>query len=154
MAKQIYVSVEIITKKGEEKKVKFYMDEGMYKAILTTSEEEQKRFFADEYYDYEAQRRYNRKTVSLDVEDDSGIMHEIEDKSTTPLEQVICEHEKELLNKALSSLKERYRYVITEIYINNRKQVDVAKKLGIDKTTLSKLKKVGLEKLRKFFEEN
>jgi hypothetical protein len=55
-------TVEITTKKGEEKKVIFPLDKDLYKAIMSIEDRTQrKKFFADYYYDYVSESKYERK---------------------------------------------------------------------------------------------
>ena len=54
-----------------------------------------------------------------------------------------------LVRTAVSKLKDRYRYVLREVYLKGRTQESVRRDLGISKGAMSELTKRSLEALRK-----
>lgn len=137
MAREIYVKVEILTKKNEVKVEGFFMDKQMYEAILTLSVEEQRRYFAEEYYDYEANRRYHRRIVSLDREDEDGKLQDIPDNSPTVLENILEELRIQEIKDAVAKLTERQQEFVRLIYHEGKSQIEVAEIYGITESAVS-----------------
>ena len=137
MAKEIYVKVEILTKKNEVKIESFFMDKQMYEAILTLPKEEQRIYFAEEYYEYEANRRYHRRFVSLDKDNDDGLIQDIPDNSPTMLENILDDLRIQEIKDAVSKLTKRQQEIIKMIYEENKSQVEVAKIYGVSEQAIS-----------------
>ena len=137
MAKEIYVKVEILTKKSEVKVESFFMDKQMYEAILTLPKEEQRIYFAEEYYEYEANRRYHRRFVSLDKDNDDGLIQDIPDNSPTMLENILDDLRIQEIKDAVSKLTKRQQEIIKLIYEENKSQVEVAKIYGVSEQAIS-----------------
>lgn len=137
MAKEIYVKVEILTKKNEIKVEGLFMDKQMYEAILTLPIEEQRKYFADEYYEYEANRRYHRRFVSLDTEDDDGKIHDIPDTSPTPTEKLMEDAWKDEIAEAIKQLTPRQQEMVKLIYFEGKSQVEVANIYGVTEQAIS-----------------
>ena len=57
-----------------------------------------------------------------------------------------------LVRTAVSKLKDRYQYVLREVYLKGRTQESVRRDLGISKGAMSELTKRSLEALRKVLE--
>ncbi len=137
MAKEIYVKVEILTKKNEVKIESFFMDKQMYEAILTLPKEEQRIYFAEEYYEYEANRRYHRRFVSLDKDNDDGLIQDIPDNSPTMLENILDDLRIQEIKDAVSKLTNRQQEIIKMIYEENKSQAEVAKIYGVSEQAIS-----------------
>ena len=137
MAKEIYVKVEILTKKNEVKIESFFMDKQMYEAILTLPKEEQRIYFAEEYYEYEANRRYHRRFVSLDKDNDDGLIQDIPDNSPTMLEKILDDLRIQEIKDAVSKLTKRQQEIIKMIYEENKSQVEVDKIYGVSEQAIS-----------------
>lgn len=137
MAKEIYVKVEILTKKNEVKIESFFMDKQMYEAILTLPKEEQRIYFAEEYYEYEANRRYHRRFVSLDKDNDDGLIQDIPDNSPTMLENILDDLRIQEIKDAVSKLTKRQQEIIKMIYEENKSQAEVAKIYGVSEQAIS-----------------
>ena len=113
------------------------MDKQMYDAILTLSVEEQRRYFAEEYYDYEANRRYHRRIVSLDREDEDGKLQDIPDNSPTVLENILEELRIQEIKDAVAKLTERQQEFVRLIYHEGKSQIEVAEIYGITESAVS-----------------
>ena len=120
MAKEIYVKVEILTKKNEVKIESFFMDKQMYEAILTLPKEEQRIYFAEEYYEYEANRRYHRRFVSLDKDNDDGLIQDIPDNSPTMLENILDDLRIQEIKDAVSKLTKRQQEIKFTVFLNKQ----------------------------------
>lgn len=154
MTNQINIEVEILTKKGEIKLEKFFMDKQMYEAILTLPINERRKYFANEYYDYEEQRRYNRKVISIDQN-----AKKIELKGQMlPFEELIAtEDEKQNFNKklhkAIKELPVRQQEFINLIYFEGLSQKDVSRKYMISEQAVSNAMQRIYSSLRKKLEK-
>lgn len=126
------------------------IDEGHYRAISELPDEEEKRkYFADAYYDWEAERRYRRRVFTFRIAEDGRFEKEnISDDGYSPFEIAVMEEEAKAFHDAIRTLKEREQYLIEQIYLRGKKQKEVAKELNIDSTTICKLHKRCLEKLK------
>jgi RNA polymerase sigma factor (sigma-70 family) len=148
---EIIVEVTIASKKdGKLLNEKFSMDEGMYKAILTLPKDEQIRYFTDEYreHKHEEQAR-SHELLAIDAEDKTlELIHDYPDEASDPHEYALAQERNELLTKALLSLRRRPRFAVIQVYLEGRKQRDVACELNIDESTLSKMLSSSLAKLR------
>ncbi len=67
-------------------------------------------------------------------------------------EQVLKRMESEQLHRALSSLSDEERYLIQQIYFNDRTERDLAEELGCSQNAVNKRKQRILDKLRRFLE--
>lgn len=67
MRNQIEVKLDFINKKGQLKHVKFYMNKQTYEMLFdkSISEEVRHQYLVDEYHEYERERYYRRKFISL-----------------------------------------------------------------------------------------
>ena len=85
---------------------------------------------------------------SLDASLDGGF--DIEDPEQDLSENYIKELENEKLREAIKSLEPQQQWLVYQIYFEGRTQKEIAKELGIDKTSLTKRKERILKKLKKF----
>ena len=67
-------------------------------------------------------------------------------------EQVLKRMESEQLHRALSSLSDEERYLIQQIYFNDRTERDLAEELGCSQNAVNKRKQRILDKLRRFLQ--
>lgn len=67
-------------------------------------------------------------------------------------EQVLKRMESEQLHRALSSISDEERYLIQQIYFNDRTERDLAEELGCSQNAVNKRKQHILDKLRRFLE--
>jgi RNA polymerase sigma factor (sigma-70 family) len=149
MASQIIVDVLILNTKKVLKEVSFPIDEGMYKAIISQPEERRPKLFAPYYYEYQRQRKYERKVGSIDQVDElRNFAHEVPDLSLDPHQVSLLKERNDLLAKAIKGLRPRERMAVVEVYLKERKQRDVAEEMKIDETTFSKLLSKALAKLK------
>ena len=92
-----------------------------------------------------------KDTVSMfePIYNDSGdtiyLSDQIEDKRSN----MINIDEKIALKDTINNLKEREKYIIKERYIIGKTQMEIASELGISKVKISKIKKSGLDNIKK-----
>lgn len=147
---EVLVKVEIITKKGSVKTVKFPLDQGMYRAISSLSIDEKRIFFAMQYYDYLPERAFQRKTSSIDEVDEDGEMPFVfQAENADPHYGEVKAGENEECFRLLTGLTELQKKIIDEVVFHGRKQCDVARELGISKYAMSRDLSYALAKLRK-----
>jgi RNA polymerase sporulation-specific sigma factor len=70
---------------------------------------------------------------------------QLDDKKTTT-EKTITSI---LLKDALSTLKEKERYIIESRYFIGKTQLELAEEIGISQAQISRLEKAGLDKIKK-----
>lgn len=155
MSKQVEVKLDFINKKGELKHVKFWMDKQTYEMLLdeSISEEIRHKYLVDEYHEYERERYHNRKFVSFDSEM-AEELDLIEDSTSISSED---RYENEIINNeiknAINILSPRQNEIINKVYFENKKQIEVAKELGVTKEFVSKTLSKALDKLKKILKK-
>ena len=85
---------------------------------------------------------------SLDASLDGGF--DIEDPEQDLFENYIQKIDNEKLREAIKRLEPQQQWLVYQIYFEGRTQKEIAKELGIDKTSLTKRKERILKKLKKF----
>lgn len=108
MSTQIEVTLDFINKNGEEKRVKFYMEKQTYEMLFdeSVSEEIRHQYLIDEYHEYERERYYKRKFVSLDSEM-AQALDLIEDTSISAEEKYEIDLNNKVVQKAIKKLTPR-----------------------------------------------
>lgn len=150
---EIIVEVTVSSAKGGSHITqKFPMDEGLYKAIMSLpNEEERIRYFTDEYRSWkkESNRISKHYGGSLDSQDELlQRAHDIPDDSLDPSEFCLKKERNEFLRKALDNLKPRQRMVIVAIFYEEKSQSQLARELGISEQAMSMYLAYVLAKLK------
>lgn len=70
------------------------------------------------------------------------------------LESVIKKERIKELDVAINTLKPIEKHVIIDIYFNNKKQLEIAKEIGVRQSYISRIKTKAIRKLRTWFEKN
>ena len=147
MYKQIKVVLDFVNERGQNKRVKFYMDKKSYEILQDKSIAPNVRYqyLIDEYHEYERERYYRRRHIILDLSkylvasDDNDNFKEL---NTRQLREVI------------EKLPERQKELIIKIYFEGKTQIKIAKELNISKSTVSITLKRALRNLAIFFKKN
>ncbi len=141
--------VEIFTKSGEVKTVKLPIDEELYKAIKTLEIDSQRYHFALEYYDNIKERKYQRRTSSIDEidDDDCEVFMQI-DPSLNPEEFALENEKNEIIRNAVEKLKPRQKKVIISIYYKEMTQREVADEMNTSQANISQILDRALAKLK------
>jgi RNA polymerase sigma factor (sigma-70 family) len=141
--------VEIFTKSGEVKTVKLPIDEELYKAIKTLEIDSQRYHFALEYYDHIKERKYQRRTSSIDEidDDDCEVFMQI-DPSLNPEEFALENEKNEIIRNAVEKLKPRQKKVIISIYYKEMTQREVANEMNVSEANISQTLDRALAKLK------
>ena len=153
MADKIIVEVTVTSaKNGSLLTKKFPMDKGMYKAIQSLPNKEDRiKFFTMEYRDWKKENNRASKHYggSLDSEDELlERAHDIPDDSLTPAEFCMKKERYELLNEALNNLRPRQTKIIVAIFYEGKSQVDLAEEFGMTEQAMSMYVAQVLAKLR------
>jgi len=141
--------VEIFTKSGEVKTVKLPIDEELYKAIKTLEIDSQRYHFALEYYDNIKERKYQRRTSSIDEidDDDCEVFMQI-DPSLNPEEFALENEKNEIIRNAVEKLKPRQKKVIISIYYKEMTQRELADEMNVSEANISQTLDRALAKLK------
>ena len=141
--------VEIFTKSGEVKTVKLPIDEELYKAIKALEIDSQRYHFALEYYDHIQERKYQRRTSSIDEidDDDCEVFMQI-DPSLNPEEFALENEKNEIIRNAVDKLKPRQKKVIISIYYKEMTQREVADEMNVSEANISQTLDRALAKLK------
>lgn len=145
--------VEIFTKSGEVKAVKLPIDEGLYEAIKTLDIDSQRYHFALEYYDHIQERKYQRRTSSIDEidDDDCDVFMQI-DPSLNPEEFALENEKNEIIRNAVNKLNSKQREVVVCIYFKEMSQRETALEMGVQEAAVSKLLDRAVAKLKEFLD--
>jgi len=141
--------VEIFTKSGEVKTVKLPIDEELYKAIKALEIDSQRYHFALEYYDHIQERKYQRRTSSIDEidDDDCEVFMQI-DPSLNPEEFALENEKNEIIRNAVDKLKPRQKKVIISIYYKEMTQRELADEMNVSEANISQTLDRALAKLK------
>ena len=126
------LSTETTTKKGERKIITVEVDD-MYADWLVTQPQE---IYHDavmfEYRTSCVERKETRYIQSLDASMDNGF--DIADESSESAEDMA---ERLTLEDAIRKLTEQQQWVVKQVFILQRKQVEVARELGITESAMA-----------------
>ena len=142
----------IVTKKdGTTKEVFVDVDDQTAEMLAQVDDKKMVNdYLAEEYRMFMADYKYHRNVQSLDNYMKQGI--EIEDPRQDLLENAIQEIENDKLREAIKQLLPQQQWLIEQIFFERRSQVEIAKELGIDETSLSKRKERIIKKLKKLLQ--
>ena len=139
-----------------KKKVIYKIERNKFELIEVSTPEEEKAIEAlnrDFERTEKANQRYRARFLSLDE------LHETQgfdppDSSLCDGEDEEKEHFYSKLHVAIDTLSERQKQIIIMHYFQDESQVEIAKELHIDKSTVSITLERAHNNLRKFFEKN
>ncbi len=100
--------------------------------------------------DWKHERRGTKYNSSLELLVESGF--QIASEDPTPDERLEKQEEIALLRQALSTLTDEQRWLINEVYYKGRKQVEIAKELGISTPSLYERLSWAIKKIKKFLQ--
>lgn len=130
---KVEVKLSFFNKKQELKQVKFFMDKHTYEILFDKSVDEivRHQYLIDEYHEYEKERYYQRKFVPFDtsIAEAFGLIR---------YKSEIYDENYEMLIDAIKKLSLRQQEILFKVYFENKKQVEVAKELGVSKCFVSK----------------
>lgn len=137
------VEVSTITtrKNGEKIQITVLLEDDLGNWLTTQPDSVIHDFVLFEYKNNSTNRAHDRRVQSLDSSFDGG--HDFVDESADVLSILNRKAETEHLYIAIEKLEPQQRWIVREIYFNGRKQVEIAKELGIEKAAMeSRLRKI------------
>lgn len=151
MSKQAEVKLDFINKKGEEKKVKFYMDKQTYEMLFDESitEEIRHQYLVDEYHEYERERYYKRRFVSFDVEMAESL-DLIEDRTISSEDKYEIDLNNKVIHDAIKKLTPRQQEIVRLLYWEGKSQKELCERYGISKQAINNALVKIYNKLKKF----
>ena len=138
-----------ITKNNKTKTIYAMVDDETAKWLESADAQVRHEYIVSEHELYLSELRETRRHQSLDLSLENG--HDFEDENSSLEELFIKEEMYQELHKAISTLSKEQQWLINEIYFKGRSQTEIAKELGILKTSLNDRLNRALKKLRKFF---
>lgn len=149
MSKFKKVFLTFTNKKGEVKKVNFYIDRYVYHLLndKSVSKEFRQKFLVYEYHEYEKERIRKRKEKFFKNEFIKSIDNIADSKKINNEE-----FKNENLKQALLSLNERERKIVKMIYFEDKKQTEVAEYFKVSKSAISHQLSRIIKKIKKFLD--
>ena len=126
------LSTEIITKKGETKIITVEVDDMYADWLVTQSQEIYHDAVMFEYRTSCVERKETRYIQSLDASMDNGF--DIADESSESAEDMAV---RLTLEDAIQKLTEQQQWVVKQVFMLQRKQVEVARELGITESAMA-----------------
>ena len=126
------LSTEITTKKGERKIITVDVDDIYADWLVTQPQEIYHDAVMFEYRTSCTERKETRYIQSLDASMDNGF--DIADESSESAEDMA---ERLTLEDAIRKLTEQQQWVVKQVFMLQRKQVEVARELGITESAMA-----------------
>lgn len=149
------ITMEIVSKKsGKTIEVSFPMDEGLFKASFSLPKKKRIKFLTQAYYDYKHEEKRRRRILSLEsmLEDCTESEDGLIDDNLNPEEQCLKNERDALLYEAISTLNDRQKKVIAELFYNGKTQRQLAEEMGMTDQAMSMYVAYVLAKLRNCLE--
>ena len=138
---------QIVKKNGELKDVYVCIDDETARVLEQVDEETRKMYLQAEWEMKTAENYFRRHEQSLDKSIDNGF--DVIDENQDVEEMAIKQAEKERVLKAIAKLEPQQQWLVKQIYVYGRKQVEIAEELGIGESAIrSRLRKI-FEKIKK-----
>ena len=139
---------QIVKKNGELKNVYVCVDDETAKVLEQVDEETRRIYLQEEYEMKMSDNKYKLCNQSLEKSLDNGF--DVIDENQDVEEMAIKQAEKERVLEAIAKLEPQQQWLVKQIYVYGRKQVEIAEELGVGESAIrSRLKKISA-KLKKF----
>ena len=139
---------QIVKKNGELKDVYVCVDDETARVLEQVDEETRRIYLQEEYEMKMSDNKYKLCNQSLEKSLDNGF--DVIDESQDVEEMAIKQAEKERVLEAIAKLEPQQQWLVKQIYVYGRKQVEIAEELGVGESAIrSRLKKISA-KLKKF----
>ena len=139
---------QIVKKNGELKDVYVCVDDETARVLEQVDEETRRIYLQEEYEMKMSDNKYKLCNQSLEKSLDKGF--DVIDENQDVEEMAIKQAEKERVLEAIAKLEPQQQWLVKQIYVYGRKQVEIAEELGVGESAIrSRLKKIS-EKLKKF----
>ena len=133
MAKKLFT--QIVKKNGELKDVYVCVDDETAKVLEQVDEETRRIYLQEEYEIKMSDNKYKLCNQSLEKSLDNGfdVIDENQDVEAIAIKQA----EKETVMEAISKLEPQQQWLVKQIYIYGRKQIEIANELGVSHQAIS-----------------
>ena len=139
---------QIVKKNGELKDVYVCVDDETARVLEQVDEETRRIYLQEEYEMKMSDNKYKLCNQSLEKSLDKGF--DVIDENQDVEEMAIKQAEKERVLEAIAKLEPQQQWLVKQIYVYGRKQVEIAEELGVGESAIrSRLKKISA-KLKKF----
>lgn len=139
---------QIVKKNGELKDVYVCVDDETARVLEQVDEETRRIYLQEEYEMKMSDNKYKLCNQSLEKSLENGF--DVIDESQDVEEMAIKQAEKERVLEAIARLEPQQQWLVKQIYVYGRKQVEIAEELGVGESAIrSRLKKISA-KLKKF----
>ena len=139
---------QIVKKNGELKDVYVCVDDETARVLEQVDEETRRIYLQEEYEMKMSDNKYKLCNQSLEKYLDNGF--DVIDENQDVEEMAIKQAEKERVLEAIAKLEPQQQWLVKQIYVYGRKQVEIAEELGVGESAIrSRLKKISA-KLKKF----
>ena len=142
------LTTTITTNNGTKREISVWLNEETAEKLEKCDVNILHEYILEEYKSRLIERKETRRHQSLNKSLEHGF--DVIDKNLDLEDIVFQKIEAERLHKALTELTSEQRQLIEKIYFKEEKQTDIARELGIDKTSLLDRLKVIYKKLKKF----
>ena len=139
---------QIVKKNGELKDVYVCVDDETARVLEQVDEETRRIYLQEEYEMKMSDNKYKLCNQSLEKSLENGF--DVIDENQDVEEMAIKQAEKERVLEAIAKLEPQQQWLVKQIYVYGRKQVEIAEELGVGESAIrSRLKKISA-KLKKF----
>ena len=139
---------QIVKKNGELKDVYVCVDNETARVLEQVDEETRRIYLQEEYEMKMSDNKYKLCNQSLEKSLDNGF--DVIDENQDVEAMAIKQAEKERVLEAIAKLEPQQQWLVKQIYVYGRKQVEIADELGIDFTSVSKRLARISKKIKKF----
>ena len=138
---------QVVLKNGENKDVYVCVDDETAKVLEQVDEVTRKAYLQDEWEMKMVENYHRRNEQSLEKSTDNGF--DLADESQDVEAKAIKEVEQANIHTAISKLNPQQQWIVKQVFIRRRKQVDVAIEMGIGESALSQRISVIKAKMKK-----
>lgn len=142
------LSTIVTAKNGTKRAISVWLEEETAKALEVNGDKKLvHQYIVEEYKSSLLERKETRRHQSLNKSLDGGF--DFVDESVDIECEAIEYDEIERLHDAIKQLKPKQQWLIEQVFFLGRQQKDIAKELGVDKTTVRDLLKTIYKKIEK-----
>ena len=127
---------QIVKKNGELKDVYVCVDDETARVLEQVDEETRRIYLQEEYEMKMSDNKYKLCNQSLEKSLDNGF--DVIDEEQDVEEKAIKQAERDTVMQAILQLEPQQQWLVKQIYVYGRKQVEIAEELEIDFTSVSK----------------
>ena len=138
-----------IMHKGEEKVIAVWLDDETARLLDEYGDEKLKHaYIVEEYKAQLIERSETRRHQSLEKSMEAGF--DVVDEGTDVEKEAFEKIDKEKLRRAFQFLEPQQKWLIVQIFFNERTRVDVANEIGVDESAIRRRLQKIYRKIKKF----